>query len=359
MSSSSTDKLGSYAAHAKAGIDVLLANWRSDLLNMPGSQWWNKAISLQAILDYLYATGSEEYLNFANECYSVFAPFMEWVTPAYYDDEAWWALAWTRGYELTVKRGAPNQKYLDSAISIFDDMTSGWDNTCSGGLWFMRDPPRYGTGNFKGSIQNEQFLALACRLHLATRPTGDDTYLDWARKTWTWFRNSGMINDRHLINNGLDKNCRNDQGIAWTYTQGVILGGLVDLAAITSDATLLAEAQAIADAAISTLCYPDGVLREPCEAAGNCDEDQKQFKGIFMRNLATLWAASAAPQKAAYEDFICRNADSIWSIYGAAHPQFGLTWNRRDGTTGYIVQTSAIQALVAAVPFDGARNANY
>ncbi len=340
-----------YAAHAKSGIDVLLANWQSDLLSMYGSQWWNKAIALQAVLDYTAAINSTDYLDFISSMYSSFAAFMEGVTPGFYDDEAWWALAWSRAYEVSVQLGQPNQSYLDLSTSIFQDLIGGWDQTCGGGIWFMRSPRYYGTGNFKGSIANEQLFTLACRLHLDTRSTGDSIYLQWASKTWNWFSSSGMINAQNLVNNGLDQNCQNDRGTAWTYTQGVILGGLVDLAAITQDAALLSQAQAIADAAISTLRYPDGILREPCEPAGDCDQDQSQFKGIFMRYLRQLWAATTdEPKKSAYEAFIALNANSIWTVYGAPQPQFGLTWNAPSSPPGFIVQTSAIQALVAAIP---------
>ncbi|MEK6280335.1 MAG: hypothetical protein AABN95_08270 [Acidobacteriota bacterium] len=31
------------------------------------------------------------------------------------------------------------------------------------------------------------------------------------------------------MNNGLDDSCENDGGTTWTYNQGVILGGLVEL----------------------------------------------------------------------------------------------------------------------------------
>ena len=55
-----------------------------------------------------------------------------------------------------------------------------------------------------------------------------------------------MINSDNLINDGLD-NCKNNHQTTWTYNQGVILGGLADLAAATNNNTLLRIGQEIAD----------------------------------------------------------------------------------------------------------------
>lgn len=343
--------MNQYAGYAQAGIQVLLDTWQSDLLDMYGPRWWNKAIALEMAADYMIATQSATYSNFADALYGSFAPFMQWANPQWNDDMAWWALAWVRAYEWSVQRGQANSKYWDLATSLFSILTQSWDDTCDGGVWFKRSPLSYSGGNFKGSIENEQFLALACRLHLSD-PSGDSngSYRNWAARTCNWFLKSGMINAQNLVNNGLDAQCRNDQGEIWTYTQGVILGGLADMARIESQPDLLDQAGAIASAAIAALCYPDGVLREPCETSNTCDDDQVQFKGIFMRYLGVLeQQMTDSDQKASYQAFLKRNADSIWSVYGGAQPQFGLTWNAKSGPASFMTQVSALEALIAAI----------
>jgi predicted alpha-1,6-mannanase (GH76 family) len=342
-----------YAGHAQAGIQVLLNTWQSDLLDMYGSRWWNKAIALEMVADYMIATKSTEYSSFIDAMYQSFAPFIQWADPKWNDDVAWWGLAWVRAYEWSVQAGQANSDYWNMATKLFSRVAESWDGTCNGGVWFQRPPFSYSAGNFKGSIENEQFLALACRLHLSD-PSGDSngSYRNWAVKTCDWFLKSGMINAQSLINNGLDAQCRNDQGEIWTYTQGVILGGLADLARIESQPDLLDQAGAIASATIATLRYPDGVLREPCEVSNNCNDDQVQFKGIFMRYLGVLQAEMTDPaRKASYQSFIQHNADSIWSVYGSAQPQFGLTWNAKwSQPASFMTQVSALEALIAAIP---------
>ena len=67
---------------------------------------------------------------------------------------------------------------------------------------------------------------MAARLHLRT--PGDTNYLDWAKREWAWFKKTGMLTAKHQIIDGLTTSCT-PGGPAYTYNQGVILGGLVEL----------------------------------------------------------------------------------------------------------------------------------
>lgn len=90
-----------------------------------------------------------------------------------------------------------------------------------------------------------------------------------------------MINENNLINDGLDINpdgsCSNNGDTTWSYNQGVILGGLVELSKATGDSEYLSEATSIAEAAIAALSE-DGILHESCEP-NDCGADGSQFKG--------------------------------------------------------------------------------
>jgi predicted alpha-1,6-mannanase (GH76 family) len=292
--------------------------------------WWNSANALYVLADYSIRTGDTAYLADFQNTYAlnIGKRFLN----NFYDDEGWWALAWIRVYELT-----KNEKYLQTAKDIFADMIIGWDDTCGGGVWWTKER------GYKNAIPNELFLQIAARLHNLT--PGDTTYLDWAQRTWTWFKASGMINGQNLINDGL-KDCKNNEDITWTYNQGVILGGLVELHKATGDQTLLDQAEAIADATIKTLVNEDGILREPCELSGKCGADGSQFKGIFMRNLGFLYEAT---HKAAYADFIRKNADAIWTKARNADNQFGLKWYAKHDSADASRQSSALEALLAAI----------
>lgn len=187
----------------------------------------------------------------------------------YYDDEGWWALAWIRAYDVTGET-----KYLEIAESIFEDMQGGVNDTCGGGIWWSKDE------TYKNAIANELYLSVAASL--ANRVSDAKSYLSIAQDQWSWFKDSGLINDNNLINDGLtintDGTCNNNGETEWSYNQGVILGGLVELYKATDNSDYLSEASTIASAAIDALSE-DGILRDGCEP--NCGGDGSQFKGML------------------------------------------------------------------------------
>jgi hypothetical protein len=84
------------------------------------------------------------------------------------------------------------------------------------------------------------------------------------------------------------------------------------------------------------------MLTEPaCDP--NCSIDGCQFKGIFIRNLATLFANDRNP---AYSKFIKHNADTL--VANNPTSQFGSIWSALspDGVD-FVRQTAAIDALNA------------
>lgn len=186
----------------------------------------------------------------------------------YYDDEGWWALAWIRAYDVT-----GIEAYLEMAESIFHDMHGGVNATCGGGIWWNKDRTD------KNAIANELYLSVAASL--ANRASSASFYLSIAEGQWEWFRNSGMMGSDYLINDGLviytNGTCVNDQKPVWSYNQGVILGGLVELYRATWNSSFLHEATNIAEAAIDALSV-DGILHESCEN-DDCGADGAQFKG--------------------------------------------------------------------------------
>jgi len=191
------------------------------------------------------------------------------------------------------------------------------------------------------------FFALAAALY---NQTGEQTYLSWATREWRWFEASGMINSNFLINDGINNdNCKNNGQTTWTYNQGVVLGGLADLYKATKNESLLNIAQKIVDATFRNLAYNDGILREPCEPQKNCDGDQTQFKGIFMRHLGYLYTVTKNKQ---IGDFIINNANSIWQrarLSTDLHEYIGVYWEGPYTMAGASTQSSACEALNAAL----------
>jgi predicted alpha-1,6-mannanase (GH76 family) len=332
-----------YAAPAAEAIEVL-QGWydpATGLYRKP-TDWWNSANAITVLVDYSRTAKTKQYagavkntFDKASKTYHV----TNFVNDAN-DDEGWWALAWIDAYDMT-----KTPAYLTMAETIFADMTTQWDTkTCGGGIWWSKDLKN---SAYKNAITNELFLSIAASLaNRASDPTKKAQYLDWAHKEWRWFSASGMINSGNLVNDGLNAKvptaCVNNQQTTWTYNQGVILGALVELDRADHNPALLAKAQAIAEATMSHLVTAAGVLEEP---PGH-GPDWPQFKGVFMRNLAQL---NAAAPKARYKAFAETNADSILRNDQDSGHRFGQLWqgpfDSGDGTR----QTSALDALIAAM----------
>jgi predicted alpha-1,6-mannanase (GH76 family) len=328
---------------AAAGTHAL-QRWYEPRTGMWGDAgWWRSASALTTIIQYMQRTGDHSHADVIATTFSAASRTHPDFIDEFYDDNGWWALAWIAAFDLT-----GDQKYLDAATTIFDQMTKGWDSTCRGGLWWST------AKNYKNAIPNELFLLVAARLHQRAN-SGDDTYLTWALKEWEWFKASGLIGSAGLVNDGLTPECANNGGPTWTYNQGVILAGLAALDEITGDHDdYLKPGDAIAEATLRHLTtgQAPGILAESCELSDKgCDGDQLVFKGIFIRHLYDFYLRSPRSE---YRAFIFANAHSIWQNNRDWRNRFGLRWAGPIDQADASRQSSALDVLNAAVALTGA-----
>jgi predicted alpha-1,6-mannanase (GH76 family) len=301
-----------------------------------GTGWWNSANCMTAILDYMLLTNDHSYIyaidntfeknknkydgNYRNE---------------YVDDTGWWGLAWVRAYDIT-----RDQKYLQMAQIDADYMYSYKDNVCGGGLYWKTDRQS------KNAIQNELFIKLAASLH--NRIPGDTKFLDRAREVWNWFSGTGVINNQNLVNDGINTkgDCRNNGGITWTYNQGVILGGLLELSKATGDANYINRARQIADAVLaSDYLNHNGILWEPCEHA-DCGGDAPTFKGVFVRNLGEL---NRYLSNRPYSTYLETNTRALYNNNRNSLDQYGVHYAGPFDKAGPARQQSAFECITAAI----------
>lgn len=330
----------------KEGMQTSL-QWRNDTTGIwETAGWWNSANVLTATIRYAEVSGDQSVLPVIEDVYnrakhyslgtdSVGTPrFCDHFINDYYDDEGWWALAWIEAFRLTGEN-----KYLDMARSIFDDMTTGWSEQCGGGIFWKKNPLHY-----KNAIANNLFSLTAARLY---KITGDASYRDWFVKNTDWFLQSGMLNtDLYQVEDGLDNSCQPNRNAHYTYNQGVAIAVLAEMYLHTQDQKYLRLAEQIADATITRqLVTDEGILREMRPEISQSN-DGVQFKGIFLRHLAFLYQVTENP---AYKEFILRNARSIIdNNYDAATRSFGCFWQGPFDRPNAAANACALECVIEA-----------
>lgn len=329
---------GKYVRESAEGVKVMQSWYREEMgLYAAPADWWNAANAITVLANYERVSGERQYdAVFANTFTAAQKTSANFVN-RYYDDDGWWALAWIDAYDVTGET-----EYLSMAETVFAEMTGAWDTaTCGGGAWWSKDR------KYKNAIANELFLSVAAALANRTMGAKSAEYRIWARREWQWFKATGMINAQSLVNDGLnsaDPNaCVNNGRRAWSYNQGVVLGGLVELYKADKDRALLTRAMAIADAAIAQLVNTDGVLAEPVGG-----KDAPQFKGVFLRNLMALSKVAPRARRAQYQKFAEANAASILANDAGPGGQFGAQWQGPFDSGDATRQASALDALLAA-----------
>ncbi|MFF9125555.1 glycoside hydrolase family 76 protein [Streptomyces sp. NPDC014889] len=331
---------------AAAAADALMASYQTNE-GWWRSSWWNSAVALTALVDFAQHTGRHDYdwavARTFEQNNGVFPaggrssdPVEGHFVSRAVDDAAWWAVAWLAAYDHTRQR-----RYLDEAVTITSYVQQYWDpGTCGGGVWWDRER------TYKNAVTNGLYLWLTTALH--QRLAGDTLWGGRSRTAADWYLNSGLINASGLVNDGLTSGCANNGQTVWSYNQGLAIGAFTQLWRSTGESRYLTTAQRLADAALSAPeLTRDGVLTESCDTGTRaCDDNQKQFKGIFVRHLADLADATGS---AVYRAYITRQADSLWRTDRDPLNRLGQRWagaapNQSDWRT----QASALEALTAA-----------
>jgi predicted alpha-1,6-mannanase (GH76 family) len=302
----------------------------------PGS-WWNSAATLTALIEHAARTGDRQYDWVVARTFDVnrgtFPAGQRGTDPIEgnfisraVDDAAWWGLTWIAAYDHL-----GDSRYLAMATTIATYVHQYWDTgTCGGGVWWDRER------TYKNAVTSGLYLRLAAAVH--RRTAGDSVWLQRARAAGDWYLSSGLINSAGLVNDGLTRDCRNNGQTVWTYNQGLGIGGLAEVGRATGDTRFLDAAQRLADSALAGLTR-DGILVESCDVGQHsCDDNQKQFKGIFVRYLAEL----------GYQPFLARQAASIWTSDRDALNRIGQRWaGGSPNQTDWRTQASGLGALTS------------
>lgn len=244
----------------------------------------------------------------------------------FYDDNEWTALASIRQYQQTGDAAA-----LSRAESIFSLIVSGWDTNTShpapGGVFWTQAA----WSQDRNTVSNMPGAEVGLQLFQITHNT---YYLDWSTRMYNWVNANlrdpadGLYWDHINLAGTIEKT-------KWSYNQGVPIGVNVLFYEVTGDRTYLAQAEQIANAALSYYGSTN-ILQQPAI-----------FNAIFFRNLLQLYTLD---HNAAYGNYATSYADTVWA--NKRDSSTGLFHFTTDGYTQLLEQAgmTEIYALLAATP---------
>ena len=197
--------------------------------------WWEAGAMFGSLLDYYYYTGDSQYNDVVSQALIFQAgPNKDYMPPNQTkdegnDDQGFWGMAAMTAAEQNFPNPPSDQpQWLALAQAVFNSQALRWDtSTCGGGLRWQIFTFNNGF-NYKNAISNGAFFNLAARL---ASYTGNQTYADWAEKTWDWVNDIGLMNPQYQIFDGSDDtlNCSQVNHIQWTYNAGIFLLGAANM----------------------------------------------------------------------------------------------------------------------------------
>ncbi|KAI4263641.1 MAG: hypothetical protein L6R42_001223 [Xanthoria sp. 1 TBL-2021] len=271
------------------------------------------------------------------------------------DDQAFWAFAAMSAAELNFPDPSREDvSWLALAQAVFNEQASRWETTtCGGGLRWQIFSWNKGY-EYKNSISNGCFFQLAARL---ARYTGNQTYADWAIKTWNWMESTPLVTPQYNIYDGVDMrdNCTKPIPLEWTYNIGTFLMGAANLYNYTDgDPTWrrILEGMLGGTKVFFPASLGGNIMQEvACEPQQTCNYDQPSFKAYLSR-----WMAATTQLAPFTKDFIMPKLQA--SAAGAAKQcsgapnggtTCGRTWNTAtwDGKLGVGEEMSAMSVIQA------------
>lgn len=195
--------------------------------------WWEAGAAFGALIDYWYYTGDSSYNDVTTEAmlFQV-GPDNNYMPPNQSkslgnDDQAFWAMAAMSAAEVAFPNPPADQpSWLALVQAVFNGQAERWNtDACAGGLKWQIYTTNIGY-TYRNSISNGCFFNIAARLGAYTH---NETYLQWASKTWDWVANPsiGLINENYQVFDGTNdvKNCTGLNPVQWSYNTGVFLLG--------------------------------------------------------------------------------------------------------------------------------------
>ena len=315
-----------------------------------------------ALIDYWYYTGDSRYNNLTTQglLWQV-GPNKDYMPPNQTrtegnDDQGFWAMAAMSAAEYKYPDPPEDEpQWLALAQAVFNTQAARWDaEYCGGGLRWQIFTWNNGF-NYKNAISNACFFNLASRLALYT---GNQSYADWADKTWDWMKRIKFLDDSYYVYDGahIETACTNIVPYQFSYNAGAFLLGAAAMYNHSTGARRDVWRERVDGLLNGTMVFFVGndsnVMSEvACEPVNLCNLDQRSFKAYLSRWMAatTKWAPWTYDRIAP----LLRSSSvaAVKQCTGGANGRMcGLRWTddgKYDGLTGVGEQMAAMEVVLA------------
>ncbi|KAK4133345.1 glycoside hydrolase family 76 protein [Trichocladium antarcticum] len=325
--------------------------------------WWEAGALMGALVDYWYYTGDTRWNGVAEEglLFQV-GPNNDYMPPNQTmtegnDDQGFWGMTVMSAAEYNFQN-PPRDKpqWLALAQAVFNTQAARWeDQRCGGGLRWQIFTWNNGF-NYKNSISQACFFNIAARL---ARYTGNDSYAEWAERTWDWMVDSELMSMKtYYIYDGIHvENCSEITPYQWTYNAGAFLLGAAAMYNYSTNATRREIWHERVDGLLNgsrvffTGDKQDIMTEVACEPVDLCDIDQQSFKAYLSRWMAATvkWAPWAYDRVKPLLESSAIAATSACTG-GTNGRMCGLKWTdhgKWDGSTGVGQQMAAMEVVLA------------
>ncbi|KAI1081503.1 glycoside hydrolase family 76 protein [Whalleya microplaca] len=258
--------------------------------------WWEGGALWGAMIDYWHLTGDTTYNDVVTQAMlHQVGPNRDYMPPNVTaslgnDDQGFWGMTAMQAAEENFPDPPKDQpQWLSLAQAVFNTQADPGrhDNTCGGGLRWQIPFSNNGY-NYKNSIANGIFFNLGARL---ARYTSNQTYADWAEKTWDWVQSVGFMDKDYNIYDGahVETNCTDINRAQFSYNNGVYLLGAAYMWNYTNgDQKWQQRVNSLLDATLKVF-FPNSIAFEiACEEHMTCTTDMLSFKGYDHRWMATM-----------------------------------------------------------------------
>ncbi|KAF9776806.1 hypothetical protein IL306_004944 [Fusarium sp. DS 682] len=274
-----------------------------------GYYWYQSGAFMGSYVDYWQLTGDKTYNELVTEGIQWQVGKEKDFMPANNtasmgnDDQSIWAFAALTAAEYGFPDPPEGQpQWLDLAIAVWEEQRARWDTeveqkTCDGGLRWQIMMTNAGF-DYKSTFANILFFNIGARL---ARLTSNETYADYATKTWDWLEGQGLIDaETWAVYDGAQalknsKNCSSINQIQFSANSAGLTMGAAFMYNFTEGSDEWRKRiDNLASSTLETFFKKNGDFTEvACSSKGKCPRDVVMYKGFTHRWLAV--ATQVAP----------------------------------------------------------------